>query len=412
MEGIMRVLVAKTGFLAGCLILVAASQAFAQDWPQWRGPNRDGKTSGLMPPGAWPSELTQKWKVAVGTGDASPALVGDRLYVFSRKGDDEVISCLNAANGKEIWVEKYAAPKVQGAANRHPGPRSSPVVADGKIVTLGVTGIVSCLDAASGKKLWRKDDLKGKFPRFYTSMSPLIVDDLAILQLGGGNDGTFVAYDLADGDQKWKWAGDGATYASPVLMTIDGTKVIVAQTDKRVVALDATGGKLLWKVPFAPTGMAYNAITPLVDGQTLIYSGQGRGIKALTFEKNGDSLTAKELWSNPQLGSQFSTPVLKEGLIFGLSDSGKFFCIDATSGKTAWTDEGKHGGYGAIVDIGPAIVALTSKAELIGFEPTDKEYKELGHLKVSEKPTYAFPVLSNKGMYVKDQDNLIFLTAE
>ncbi|MGO9112293.1 MAG: PQQ-binding-like beta-propeller repeat protein [Thermoguttaceae bacterium] len=402
------------GVLASGSVLISTAAAFGQDWPQWRGPNRDGKASGFTAPETWPKALTQKWKTTVGVGDATPALVGDKLYVFTRQGDDEVLLCLNAADGKELWQNKYAAKAVSGpSAGQHSGPRSTPVVADGKVVTLGATGVVSCVDADSNKLVWRKNEFPGKWPTFYTSMSPLVVDGMAILQLGGGSDGTFVAYDLASGEQKWKWAGDGATYASPELMTVDGTKLIVGQTDKRMVALGAADGKLLWQVPFAPKGrMGYNAVTPIVDGQTLIYSGQDRGIKAMKFEKKGDGVEATQVWSNPDLGSKFSTPVLKDGLIFGLSDKGKFFCIDAKTGKTAWTDTASHGQYGAIVDAGSTILALTEKPELSVFQATDKAYTEAAQIKVSDTKTYAYPILSGKRVFVKDKDSLTMWAVE
>jgi outer membrane protein assembly factor BamB len=402
---------AKIGILAGCLIVMAAVQVLAEDWPQWLGPHRDGKVDGFTPPQTWPKELTQKWKVSVGAGDASPALVGDKLYVFSRQGGNECITCLEADSGKKVWGMKYEAEAPGPPSGRdHPGPRSSPVVADGKVVTLGVNGIVSCWDAATGKVAWQNMEFDGDVPRFATSMSPLVVDGLVILQLGGDNDGAFIAYDLTTGKQKWKWAGDGAAYASPVLMNVDGAKVIIAQTSRRVVALGAADGKLLWSAPFAARGMGYNAVTPLVDGQTLIYSGQGRGIKAMKFEKKGDGLTATELWSNPDLGSQFSTPVLKDGLIFGLSDKGKFFCIDAKTGKTAWTDSASNGNYGTILDAGPIILALTSKSQLSVFKATDKAYTEVAQIKVADKSTYASPVIDGKRLFVKDQDSLALLT--
>ena len=136
--------------MVGCVILIAAGCVLGQDWPQWRGPNRDGKVTGFAAPQAWPKELAPKWKTSVGTGCATPALVGDKLYVFARQGDEEVTLCLNAADGLEVWKDKYTAQAVTGAAARHPGPRSSPAVANGKVVTLGVGGVVSCLDAGSG----------------------------------------------------------------------------------------------------------------------------------------------------------------------------------------------------------------------------------------------------------------------
>ncbi len=179
------------GVIAGCLVLFAAAWAFAQDWPQWRGPNRDGKISGFTAPAAWPKELTQKWKTTVGLGDATPALVGDRLYVFTRQGDDEVAMCLSAADGKELWQNKYPAIAVTGPPSAHPGPRSSPTVADGKVITLGVGCVLSCLDAATGKLLWRNEDYGTTESPFYTSMSPIVVDGMCIAQLGKKDTGRY-----------------------------------------------------------------------------------------------------------------------------------------------------------------------------------------------------------------------------
>ncbi len=269
----MRIAKAKIGILAGCVVVMAAVQVLAEDWPQWLGPNRDGKVAGFTAPATWPKELTQKWKVSVGTGDSSPALVGDKLYVFARVGGDEVISCLEADSGKKVWEQKYEAVDADGPSARHgKGPRSTPVVADGKVVTLGVSGVVSCLDAASGKVLWQNKDFSGtlksgKVPQFYTLMSPLVTDGMAILQLGGNNNGAFIAFDLATGSQKWKWSGDGAAYGSPVIMTVDGTKVIVSQTSKRMVALGAADGKLLWSVPLRPREWATTPLPRLSTGR-------------------------------------------------------------------------------------------------------------------------------------------------
>jgi len=139
----------------------------------------------------------------VGEGVATPALVGDRLYVFSRQEGNEILRCMEAATGKELWQEKYETLGAQGPAAGFSGPRSSPTVANGKVVTLGVRGVLSCLDAASGKKLWRKDDIRG-WPNFFTSSSPLIANGLCIAQLGGRDNGMTVAYDLATGEEKWK----------------------------------------------------------------------------------------------------------------------------------------------------------------------------------------------------------------
>jgi outer membrane protein assembly factor BamB len=405
------------------------STTYADDWPQWRGPNRDAKATGFTAPKNWPKELTKKWKETVGDGVATPALVGDKLFVFSRQGGKEVMRALDAATGKEIWKDEYETQGATGPASGFSGPRSSPTVADGKVVTLGVRGVLSCYEAAGGKLLWRKDEFKGSWPSFFVSSSPIIMDGLVIAQLGGRGNGALVAYDLASGAEKWKWTGDTPAYASPALATVDGTKVIIAETEQNLVGI-STDGKQLWKTPFAvgmgggapPKGGApkgkgmggrgYNASTPMVDGQTLIYSGSNRGTKAVKLEKKGDEIAAKEEWTNADNSVIFNTPVIRDGLVFGLTAQNSLFCI-TKDGKTAWTSPIKgRGGYGSIVDAGTVLFVLTPAQQLTVFEPSDKEFKELASYKVADSDTYAYPVISGKRIYVKDADSVTLWTIE
>lgn len=302
-------------------LLSAALTALAQDWPQWRGPHRDAVATGFKAPAAWPKELTQKWNVAIGTGDATPALVGDKLYVFGRQGDEEVVRCLDAATGKELWKDAHAEKAVAGAASGHPGPRSSPAVADGKLVTLSVSSILSVFDAATGKVLWRGDQGHVGTPRFFTAASPLIVDGKIIVHLGTESGGALIACDL-DGNPKWKWTGDGPGYASPATMTVGKTTLIITQTAKFMLAVNAADGKEVWKADFPVAGMGYNAASPVIDGQTLYYTGQGRGMHAIKFDQADDAITAKELWANAQVSTQYNTPVLKDGHLYALAMGG------------------------------------------------------------------------------------------
>lgn len=409
-----------------CAVLLGAAVGSAQDWPQWRGPNRDGKISGVTLPATWPKELSQKWKVTVGAADCGPVLVGDKVYVFARQNNQEILRCLKLGDGSEVWQDKYDAPSVSGPdSSAHSGPRSTPAVASGKVVTLGVGGTLSCLDATSGKVLWRKDEFPGSFPRFHVAMSPLLKDNVCYAHLGKAGEGALIAYDLASGEAKWKWTGDGPAYASPVMAKIGGADVLVAQTDKKMICLNAADGKLLWETAFAPQGMAYNAATPIIDGQTLIYCGQGRGATAVKLEKSGDTISATELWKNPDNSVQFNTPVLKDGFLYGLSAKSDFFCIDAKDGKTAWTapltapaagGEGEGGGrrgggrsagYGSLIDAGKVILALTPNSQLVVFKPDEKAYSELARIKVADTPVYAHPVVSGNKLIVKDQESLI-----
>src|ERR1051325_4903286 len=321
-------------FALSWMAAVAANCALAQDWPQWRGPNRDAIAASFTPPRTWPKELTRKWQVTVGEAVATPALVGDKLYVFSRQAANEILRSLRASDGKDLWQDKYESLGASGPAQGFSGPRSSPAVANGKVVTLGVRGMLSCLDASTGKKLWRKDEFQA-WPSFYPASSPMIIDGLSIGQLGGRENGVLAAYALDSGQEKWRWSGPSPAYASPVLLTVAGTKLIVAQTEAKLVAVDAANGKLVWEEQGGRGngggggpggggrgmggGRGYKAATPIVDGQTIIIA--GRGVRAVKLEKEGDTFVAKELWSNPDKSVQFNTPALRNGMLYGVAQN-------------------------------------------------------------------------------------------
>jgi outer membrane protein assembly factor BamB len=408
--------IGRLGIVVGCLASIQLSAVFAQDWPQWRGANRDAKAT-FTPPPTWPKALTKKWQVTVGNGVATPSLVGDRLYVFTRRDANEVISCLNAETGKELWTDKYAAKEPSGPAGQFPGPRSSPTVADGKVVTLGARGTLSCLDAASGKRLWRKAETgEESLPRFFTSCSPIVVEGLCIVQFGGEEKGGIAAYDLASGGEKWKWTGDGTAYASPDLLTIDGVKMVIALTANNLVGLAVGDGKLLFESPFAVKGMGgYNAATPIVGGDVVYISGSFRGTKALKIDKAGDAYQAKQLWTTPRdISVQFDTPVLKNGLLFGISARNLLFCLNAETGKVAWPPERVRGerGYGSIVDAGSVLLVLTTNGQLTVCEPSDKKFQQIAKYSVAEDGTYAYPVAAGNRIFIKDFDTVTLWTVD
>jgi len=188
----------------------------------------------------------------------------------------------------------------------------------------------------------------------------------------------------------------------------------VTPTEKSIVGIGVADGKLLWQLPSVPPKRAYNAATPIIDGQTVIYAAKGRGTKAVKIGKQGDGFAVNELWSNPDLGVQFNTPVLREGLLFGLSDGGNLFCINAQTGQTAWTDTTQHGrgGFAAIVDAGSCLLALPSSSELIVFKPDGKEYAELARIKVSDTPTYAHPLIAGSRVFIKDEEAVTMFTIQ
>jgi len=232
------------------------------------------------------------------------------------------------------------------------------------------------------------------------------------VHLGGQGEGAIIAYDLASGDEKWRLADEPPEYSSPVLLTIDGTRQIVTLSAKGVVGLAVADGKLLWEVAYPVAKMSTNTATAVLDGPRIVYTAAGRGCHAVKIEKTDDGFVVRPAWSNPDVGTRFSTPVLKNGLLFGISDRGNLFCIDAATGKTAWIDETSRDrmGFAAIVDAGSALLALAGNSELIVFKPDGAQFTQIRSYKVSDVETYAHPVVSGNRIFVKDQQSLAMWT--
>ncbi|MCX6255438.1 MAG: PQQ-like beta-propeller repeat protein [Bacteroidia bacterium] len=388
------------------LIIFSSTDSFSQDWPQWRGINRDSKVTGFKAPTTWPAELKQEWKVTVGFGDATPVLAGSKIYLNTRQGSEEVILCLDANTGKELWKNQYPSVAVTGPSGSHPGPRSTPAVANGKVVTFGASAILSCLDANTGKVVWRRENPTNAVPMFFTGMSPLIVDNICIAHVGTKDNGEVIALDLNSGNEKWKWAGDGPAYASPSVMTIDGKKHLIVQTEKNLIALNLADGKLLWQIATPVQERFYNCVSPYIDGQTVYYTGQGTGMKAIKVEKSGNVYVTKELWSSTEIGAKWNTPVLKDGFLYGFTDQKRIYCLNAATGQAAWIDNAVSSDFATIVDCGSVIIGLPGTANLIVFKPESKVYAEVVRYKVSETAIYAFPVIAGNSIYIKDAETL------
>lgn len=403
----------RTICLAGMLfILPIFNTVFAQDWPQWRGSARDGKVVGLKVPANWPEKLNQQWKIYVGFSDATPVLVKNKLYVFTRLEENEVLQCLDASIGKLIWKDSYPTDAVTGPAARHPGPRSTPCVVNGKIIINGATGIISCLDAQSGKLLWRNSDYVNMVPTFFTGMSPIAFDNKCFTHLGSAEKSAIIAFDLASGEIIWKYEGDGPAYASPDIMTFDNIETLVVQTDKSLLGLSAKEGKLLWKIPTPVERRFYNSSSPLIDGHKIFFTGQGLVSKAVNITKKGEEYEVDILWENSAIGTNYNTPVLKNGYLFGLSNLGYLYSLKASNGEIAWVDTTRHKDFGSILDAGTVMMALSSTSNLVVYKSAFDAYKQIAMIKVAETPIYASPVFSGNKLYIKDEESLILYTID
>jgi len=276
---------------------------------------------------------------------------------------------------------------------------------------VGIVGVVSCHDAATGKLIWRNQEFISGFPQFYIGMSPILADGLCVVHLGGPSEGQFVALDLNTGSTRWESAGDGPAYGSSSLMTVDGTKQLVFQAQTKLVGINLADGQKLWEISTpVGTGRTQNAASPVIDQQKVYYTGLNNGVNAIEIRKQGSSFVVNKLWTNSEFSTAYNTPVLKDGYLYGLSNQNKLFCINASNGHTAWVDEASHQNFGSVIDAGSVMVALSSTSNLVAFSPGGQGYSQLAMIKVADTPVYAHPILSGNRIYIKDNDSIILYT--
>jgi outer membrane protein assembly factor BamB len=400
------------GALVTALVIVPSGQKSSLDYTQWRGQSRDGSAASFVEPKAWPETLTQRWKTEVGLGYATPLVVGDRLYVFSRRGDNEVMSALDAATGKTIWENPYPVSFTmnKGASRHGQGPKSTPAFTDGKLFSIGMTGVITAYDARTGKELWRKpgSDL---LPMFTThAFSPVVDRGFVIFHPGGHDKGAIIALDVNTGAMQWSWDGDAPSYGSPIVADLGGTRQVIALTKAKVVGLDVASGALLWERPFVSANFT-NSATPILSGQTVILS-NGGPVTAFTVTKRDSKWVTEDAWTNADQPYRLSNPVLVGDTLFGLStrNSGQYFAIDARSGKSLWTSEPRQAGQAAFVKAGSIVFSLEDDGELVVERVNTAAFEPLRRYKVADSETWTQPTISGNRLFVKDVSTLTLWT--
>lgn len=405
-------------WFCGALVLLLSQVHLAQEWTQWRGPNRDGVATAFSVPATWPKELARKWKVAAGGGYSSPLVAASRIYLHAREEEQEVVSCLDLGSGKTLWRKSYPVPfnKNQYAVKMGKGPNSTPVLHRDLLYTLGVSAILSCFEAKTGELKWRKDFSKQiDTSKLFcgTAMSPVIDKGFLIAHVGDDRQGWMIAFDLQTGKEKWTWQGDGPGYSSPIIVDLEGTRQLVTLTDKSVVGVAVDSGKLLWSMPW-PDEWNENIVTPILYQKLLILSGVRQGTKAIKVSKQGEKWAVTQVWHNPKISMYMSTPVLDGDFLYGLSHlrKGQFFCMDARTGEVAWMTEGREGANAAVVSAGKTLMFLTADASLIVANKTPKAFEQVAKYSVADAATWAHPVLFGKHILVKDEANLSLWAVE
>ena len=396
------------------IVTAGAPAVIAQDWPQWRGPNRDGAVESFDLPSVWPDRLTEQWTVDVGLGYATPIIVGDRIYMYARQDGDEVMLAIDADTGDVLWRSAYPAPfDMTPAAARHgEGPKSTPTFADNRLFTLGMSGIVTAWDAGTGRQVWQVEAPPIQ-PLYHTAMSPVVDGDLMVVHIGGQDDGALTAFDVETGDVHWSWNGDGPAYGSPIVVELEGTRQVVTFTQENMVGVELDTGALLWRRPFVTPSTTTSQTPILYDGQ-LVEAGRGNGITLFRVVREGNAWTTEDVWHTDEVSLHMTNGVVVDGVLYGLShlNSGQYFGLDLDTGAVLWTSTPRQAENAAVLGVGDTIFSLEEDAELVVLRSSRTEFAPLERYDVATSATWAQPTLRGNRLYVKDVSSLTLWTFE
>jgi outer membrane protein assembly factor BamB len=385
---------------------VPVSNQAPTDWPQWRGANRDGKSSetGLLT--EWPAGGPPLvWKAGgAGTGYSSMSVAAGRLYTVGARGGTEYIHAFDVATGKKLWE---VANGKEYSNDRGNGPRGTPTIDGGRLYVLGASGDLTVLDAAKGTRVWSVNVLRefgGSNPRWGLSESPLVTGDRVLVNAGGPN-ASIVAFNKSDGKVIWKSQSDGAGYSSAVTQRVGNTDQAVFFTDRRAVGVDIRDGRLLWEYPRVANRVA-NIATPVVkDNFVFLSSDYGTGSALLKLDPTGGGVSATEVYFTQEMRNHHSSSILVGDHLYGFS-SAILTALRFADGATAWKDRSVGKGSIAFAD---GHLYLFSEGGVVGLaEATPAGYREKGRFSIQQAglPTWAHPIIAGGRLYIRDQDTV------
>ncbi|NUQ60840.1 MAG: PQQ-binding-like beta-propeller repeat protein [Pirellulales bacterium] len=419
--------------LAACLAMAVVLSCLpavtvrADDWPQWRGPERDGvwRETGIIE--SFPAEGLQVcWRAPVGPGFSSPVVAQGRVYLIHSQlmppNAKECVQCLDAATGRPLWTNSYDVGYPDWAFTPEPGmgPAATPIVANKKLYTLGDKGDLICFDALKGDVLWQRNlEKEYGVEQFCFNASPLLEGGLLVLCIGsygGASPSWVLALDKDSGKEAWKVPNAGLTNSSPIAITAAGKRQVIVWTQKSIASLDPATGKTFWEEPM--NTMAQNAVaTPVFHEDLLLVSG-------LMLKLDSEKPAAAVLWpetkaSSRRILSNTSTPVFLDSHVFSARLSGEFVCLEARTGKQVWkTDkvtELRNGTSVHVTPNGDAALLFTDKGDLIRAQLTSTGYKEISRARLVE-PTYPYagrkvvwppPAYADRRVFARNDKELI-----
>ena len=392
-------------------LLILSSIVSAEDWPQWRGVNRDGISleKGLLK--TWPNKLPLRWKVVeIGVGYASPAIVKGSVFLQTTRGDKEIAIAFDEKTGQERWSTEIGTVGVNRGP-QYPGTRSTPTVDGDHVYCLASAGQLVCVKVANGQAVWSKHlqkDFDGVVGNWAYSESPL-VDGGLVICTPGGKEAALAAFKKGTGELVWKTAipgGDRAEYAS-IVRASDGKRSQYVQfLGKGIVGVDAKSGALLWK--YAKTASVANIATPIVSGSRVFTSGSRSGGALVQLKPAANGTEAIEVYHRPGLGASIGGAVLVGDKLFGTTRQAAF-CADFVSGRTKWA---KRAGGAASISYadGRLYMRFHKSGDVALVEANADSYREVGRMQQDDRSgtaAWPHPVIANGGLYLRDQGTLL-----
>ena len=423
-----RIVIVKLviGQLSVFLLLPIAGPLIAADWPQWRGPNREGAWTETGIVSSFPSTgLVPKWKVPVGFGYSTPIILKGKLYlsdlVVDHTNVHERVLCFNSRSGKRVWMTQdySSAPDWFFNPAQMRGPGSTPIIHNGRVYALSMFFVLKCLDARTGTVIWERDlATEYQLPSSSLDASPLVDGNLLILPIGGKPAAGVVALDLLTGREVWKALDQAATWSSPVIALAGGKRQLIVWMRQSVTSLNPTNGAVYWSEPTVSGGSpGFAAVsTPVLNGDRLLVSG-------LMFQLERNQPSAKVLWPDTPSGtrrilSDTSTPLFREDFVYSPRSGGVFVCLEAVTGRevgqTNIVTNLRQGACVHLIPNGSSVFLFTDQGDLVRAQLTPAGYCELGRVHLIEptsplfenKFAWAAPAFANRNIFVRNDREL------
>ncbi len=377
------------------------------DWPGFRGPDRDGVVRGGVSESVLTAAPRLIWKQRVGPAWSSVAVVGGRLFTQEQRGDQEAVVSYDAATGQEVWSHTDAARFEEGVSGT--GPRATPTFADGRIYALGGTGRLSCLDAATGRRLWSRDitaDSGGQAPQWGFSSSPLVVGGVVIVFGWGDGEKSLLGYRADSGELAWAAPAGAASYGSAQFATLAGWPQVLFFSDRGLIAVDPATGAVLWRhdipTPGAPRNLQPHVVGP---GQILVASEADLGTALIDVSYDGQQWATAQRWASKHLKPSFNDFVIHGGHVYGF-DGSFFACIDLATGRRAWK-EGRYGHGQVVLLADQGLLLVTSESgEVVLLAANPQRSEERGRFKAIEGKTWNHPVIAHGRLYVRNAEEM------